>query len=421
MNNLDPLEVRFPAGSVLFREGESGNTGYYIESGRVRVWIKRDGGEVTLCELKEGELVGELSAIDLSPRSASATALTDCVLVKFNHHQILNRINMMDPVMQRLVHTLVERIRSTNSQITTAFGTGSNPNYLVNLPEEGPKSSLGNLKRESELRRAIERKELQLFFQPIVNLKSLKLSGFEGLIRWQHPENGLIGPDQFIPLAEECGMISDITQCVLSSMFSLAGEFQLAALKNIENVDQIFLTANVSARDIVDPAFAGKVIEQVGKAQCSPSLFKLEVTESCLIDNPQMAAETLDKISDVGIGIAIDDFGTGHSNLSSLISHPMSTLKIDRSFITAKLDEGNNSKIVSMILKLAVELGADVVAEGIETGRDMEILRQLNCPFGQGYLFSKAMPLTEALAFVQNWKADLANITNSGQPIARYA
>ncbi len=409
MENFESLGAHVPAGTILFSEGEHGDTGYFIESGTVDVLIRRDGMDVSLVKLGAGELVGELAMFDPAPRSATATALTDCVLVKFDRYQVINRINTLDPVMRRLMHTLVDRLRATNALITKNFGTGEDSYYEKTPAADGPHNSLENLKLEIALKNAIEENQLELFFQPIIELSSMKLAGFEGLIRWNHPEKGLIRPDSFVSLAEKSGLIFDMTKSALKATSEIAPEFQLAATHNPYHVEPLFLTVNITGRDIGDPTFARTVEEMLSRSSCIPSMLKLEITESYLVDNMDRAKQTLNKFAQLGIGIAIDDFGTGHSNLSSLIEYPMSTLKIDRSFITSKLTQHSNRKVVSMILALANELGADVVAEGIEHTQDLEALRQLNCRYGQGYYFSKPMPSEEALDFVRNWKSDIAS------------
>ncbi len=389
-------------GTELFREGNEGGFGFYIESGCVDIWIEREGEHVALATLTKGDFVGELSTFDLAPRSASATTASDCVLLEFSHDQISKRIQAMDPVMRNLIGSLARRIRLTNSQITKSFGSSMERAFDIpmNLVDE---NCLEDLTLEVELQQAIENEEFELYFQPIIDLKTMKLAGLEALIRWMHPEKGMISPDNFIPFAEERGLISGITKWCVSKTCELAPEFQLSALLNPKNVDSLFLAVNISGKNISCEKFAGWIEEKIRTSKCSPEMLKLEVTESSLLENMDVAKNTLNRLRDIGVGIAIDDFGTGQSNLAYLNQLPMTTLKIDRSFVTGKLNEQSNQQVVKLIMGLARELEAGVVAEGIETIEDLDILVQMNCDYGQGYYFAKPMPFLNALDFIRDW------------------
>ncbi len=395
------------AGTVLFREGDPGGSGFFLESGQVEIWVNRADKRVILGMLTDGEFVGELSAFDLAPRSASATAVKDCVVVEFNHEQLNNRIQAMDPVMSHLIGSLVERIRATNVQINDGFESDG---FLVAKAASRralDQTCLNELTLEADLLQAVNNDEFQLHFQPIIDINQMKLAGFEALIRWHHPKRGLVRPDQFIPFAEDNNLITNITRWCVDEICQQAPEFQLAALHNPEKVQPLFLTVNLSGRDVGCAEFGEWIEGAILNSHCPPEMLKLEVTESSLMENMDTAKQMLSRLRDMGVGVAIDDFGTGHSNLAYLCELPITTLKIDRSLVTGKPESNRNldanKPILKLVMGLANDLGVTVVAEGVEDTCDLSMLQVLGCDFAQGYLFSKPLPAAEALELVRSW------------------
>ena len=173
----------------------------------------------------------------------------------------------------------------------------------------------------------------------------MKLAGFESLIRWNHPEIGLIPPDNFIPYAEETGFISQISRWCVKSANAAAPILRQAALNNIKQVKPLFVTVNLSGKDVGSKNFANWIVDYLSSSICQPGMLKVELTESCLLENYSIATTMLHELRGIGVDVAIDDFGTGQSNLANLIDLPLSVLKIDRSFITGKLDIENNRKV----------------------------------------------------------------------------
>ena len=178
------------------------------------------------------------------------------------------------------------------------------------------------------------------------------------------------------------------------------------AMSNRANVDEIYLNTNVSGCVIGSKKFASWIEKAIEESNCAPELIKLEVTESCVLKNKAVAAETLAQLRTIGVGVALDDFGTGHSNLAYLGKLPISCIKIDRSFITSRLDNVKDKQVVELIIGFANVLEVDVVAEGIETLADLKNLRELDCLFGQGYWFAKPMPVEAAFEYGRNWKSN---------------
>ncbi|MCA1565108.1 MAG: PAS domain S-box protein [Acidobacteria bacterium] len=242
------------------------------------------------------------------------------------------------------------------------------------------------LRLENDLRRAVERDELRLQYQPIVSLDTGRISGFEALARWQHPELGLIPPGDFIPVAEEIGVIVELGQWVLEEACRQMRVWQLISPQH----NRLKLSVNLSSRHFVQPDLYERIVEVLTETGLAPAALQLEITESVLMENAHTVVPLLSRLRELGVELAIDDFGTGYSSLSYLSRlKPIHTLKIDRSFISMGGDDHENSEIVRTIVMLAKNMGKVVVAEGIETAEQLARLRTLNCDYGQGYLFSR--------------------------------
>jgi diguanylate cyclase (GGDEF)-like protein/PAS domain S-box-containing protein len=238
--------------------------------------------------------------------------------------------------------------------------------------------ALRRLQLETELRRAVDRGEFRLFYQPVVELETGRTRGWEALLRWDHPERGCVGPDEFIGAAEDTGLIIPLGRWVLGEACR-----QLRAWQNgVAGEEPLFVCVNLSARQFLDPWLPAQVQAAVSEAGLPPGSLKLELTESTVMRDPQSAAALLRAL---GIQIYLDDFGTGYSSLSHLHQLPLDGLKIDRSFVRGTLD----TAVVQTILTLASSLGVGVVAEGIEEAGQLAALRGMGCRLGQGFLFSR--------------------------------
>lgn len=239
------------------------------------------------------------------------------------------------------------------------------------------------LKLENDLRRAIERQEFRVFYQPIISLQTDQIAGFEALVRWEHPERGFVSPDEFIPLSEETGLIMEIGHFVLRESCRQMREWQ----KSLQR--PLMLSVNLSGKQFIQPNLIGQIKGILDETDFDPRWLRLEITESVVMENAEAATSMLLQLRELGAHLSIDDFGTGYSSLSYLHRFPVTTLKIDRSFI-GRMGEGDeNSEIVRTIMTLANNLGMEVVAEGVETEEQLAQLRTLKCEYGQGYLFSR--------------------------------
>src|SRR5687768_9625583 len=256
--------------------------------------------------------------------------------------------------------------------------------------------SMSRLKMETDLRHACERGELFVDYQPIVSLQNRTLIGFEALVRWRHPEFGLVPPKDFIPVAEETGQIFTIGQVVLESACRQARDWQ----DNYPAVPPLFVSVNLSVKQFNQPELVENITRLLQEFELPPRCLKLEITESVFTDNIEAAVGLLTQLRNLGVQLSIDDFGTGYSSLSYLQRFPIDTLKIDRSFVTQMMENEENLAIVRTIVALAQNLGMDVVAEGVETEDQLMLLRKLECENGQGFLFSTPLPDRQVDQFI---------------------
>jgi diguanylate cyclase (GGDEF)-like protein/PAS domain S-box-containing protein len=241
------------------------------------------------------------------------------------------------------------------------------------------------LQMETDMRRALDREEFLLHYQPIVALDNFRLRGFEALVRWQHPERGFISPMDFIPVAEETGMIVPLGEWVMREACK-----QMQRWQRIFPVDPpLFISVNLSSKQFSQNTLISSFAMILQETGVKPQTVKLEITESVVMENIDTATDMLRQLRGLGVQLAIDDFGTGYSSLSYLHRFPIDTLKIDRSFVTRMSENNENTEIVRTIIVLAQNLGMDVVAEGVETNEQLVLLQKLGCENGQGYFFSK--------------------------------
>jgi diguanylate cyclase (GGDEF)-like protein/PAS domain S-box-containing protein len=239
---------------------------------------------------------------------------------------------------------------------------------------------------ESDLRRALEREEITILYQPIVRLDDRSVAGFEALARWDHPKMGRMSPSDFIAIAEEIGLIVDLGLFVLEHTSRQLGNWQ----RSVRHREPIFASVNVSSRQLLRQDLIHDLRTVIARSGLARGTLKLELTESLVMENPEHAAQMLTRIKELGAGLALDDFGTGHSSLSYLQRFPFDTIKIDQSFVRAS-SKGQRPVILRSIIALAHDLGMEVVAEGAETDSDAVELYQLGCEFAQGYVFGEPM------------------------------
>jgi diguanylate cyclase (GGDEF)-like protein len=245
--------------------------------------------------------------------------------------------------------------------------------------------AVSRLELENDLRRALERQELVVHYQPIISLDTNKIGGFEALVRWNHPQKGLVSPADFISVAEETGLIVELGRWVLEQSCYQMRAWQLQNPRPTP----LTISINLSGKQFLQNNLIEQIQQILGETELDPRTLKLEITESVVMENAEIASSMLSQLRALGVQLSIDDFGTGYSSLSYLHRFPVNTLKIDRSFVSRMGPDDENSEIVRTIMTLANNLGMDVIAEGVETEKQLSNLKEMKCKFGQGYLFSK--------------------------------
>jgi diguanylate cyclase (GGDEF)-like protein/PAS domain S-box-containing protein len=252
------------------------------------------------------------------------------------------------------------------------------------------------LSLESELRLALERDELRVYYQPIISLQFNQLIGFEALARWQHPSRGLLFPRDFLPIAEESGLIIPIDRWVLREATRQMREWQT----KVPKMPKLRISINISSRHITQPDLIDHVRQALSESGLDPRNLKLEISEHTMMDRDKEIDDLFAGLQSLGIQIQIDDFGIGFSSLSYLSNYPINALKIDQNFVRKMAKDESQKKIVKAIIELTHRLGVDVIAEGVETNKQLEQLKQLECEYGQGYLISKPLDKDEVQALL---------------------
>jgi len=259
--------------------------------------------------------------------------------------------------------------------------------------------NLAQLKLEIDLRQALQRNELELYYQPIILLETGLICGFEALLRWQHPQQGMISPNQFIPIAEETGLIIPIgwwtLQKACQQTYNWQQKFSLQSLT---------ISVNLSGRQFSQSKLVEKIDEILYLTCLEHHSLRLEITETTIMENEQIVMEILSELKAMNVQLNIDDFGTGYSSLSRLRNFPIDTLKIDRSFVMKMDTESQNLEITKAIISMAANLEIDVIAEGVQTATQLALLRDLKCKYGQGYFFSKPIDSSQATKLIATAK-----------------
>jgi EAL domain-containing protein (putative c-di-GMP-specific phosphodiesterase class I) len=271
--------------------------------------------------------------------------------------------------------------------------------------------AVNRLKLEVELREAIARRQFRIYYQPIFNLETRQIAGLEALLRWQHPEQGLISPHKFMVAAEDRGLMVSIGQSVI-----LEACMQLRAWDTeIPGINALSIGVNVSASQLADAGFVPGVAAALRSTGIDPSRLHLEMTESVAASDPKLTATVLSHLKRLRVGVILDDFGTGNSSLSGLRQFPIHALKIDRSLIGAMLTDRATCDTVELIVVLAHQLKLKVIAEGIETARQLDHLHALGCDLGQGYLLSQPVEAKAAEELLRH-RSPLPHAKVAGAP-----
>jgi diguanylate cyclase (GGDEF)-like protein len=295
-------------------------------------------------------------------------------------------------------------LRDADAALFTAKALGRN--RVETFDETMRARAVERLETERALRHALMRGELRVHYQPLVRFDYSEVMGFEALLRWEHPERGMLLPADFLPIAEETGLIVPIGAWVLHEVCRQASRWAADAPPDSMPLG---VSVNLSARQLAHPDLVGTVAEAIATSGLPPELLVLEITESVLMTDRDLAVTILHALRSLGVRLSVDDFGTGHSSLGYLKTLPVDSLKIDRSFIDGLGDNPDDSAIVAAVVRLGHALGLTVTAEGIETPLQLAELRSLGCDLGQGFYFARPQPGEIAAALVHHrlrWRSD---------------
>ena len=390
------LRKTLTAGEYLFREGDTPTSAFLIEEGTVEIRSVRAtrAGEphrpMVIARLGPGELLGEMSVVDRSQRTATAVALVDSVLLVIDSEQIRDRLADADPIIRMLLDGQMKRYRGMLSLLRgSVLADVDVPESLASDPEAAADPGLSKFRLESHLRHALSKGELEVRYQPILEIASNRIAGYEALVRWEHPTRGAVSPDEFIRLAEETSLIVPVGEYVLDAA--------CAALERLRSEPMPFIAVNVSARQLANAGLMQRLVERRQTLGLPPGCIKVEITESQSLDYLQVA-DIIQHCHANHIAVSLDDFGTGYSNLTHLHQLDFDAIKIDQAFVREMFVSERAMSIVRAVIALGHAIHADLVVEGVETREQLDLLRELGCRYAQGYLIGKPDTLDATVA-----------------------
>ncbi len=390
----------FRKGEYLFREGDIGDCAYLIDSGRVEILAADlEGGQTPVAILGVGDILGEMAIIDGSSRSASAIALEDCEVVEVSQESLKERVEDADPVVRFLLSILTNRLRETikdnNDPTRSGLPIEASTTNIINLSDYQTSADVvEKIKLEKSLKHALDKNEFRVHYQPIIDAKTSTVAGFEALMRWNNSDRGVVRPDIFMGIAEETSLIVPIGHWIIQRTIRDFAKLKqnLKAEKKYKN--KMFLSINIAVKQFNDPQLFNILNKTAKYYSVPPEEIKLEITERVLIQGP-FILEWIQKARKHGYSVALDDFGTGYSSLSYLSNLDVNNLKIDKSFVDKMLKDSKSQSIVKSIIRMAKELKLTVIAEGVESKAEADLLKQFGCTYIQGYFYSKPLPMAD--------------------------
>lgn len=390
----------FKKGEVIFREGDEADCAYLIDSGRIEIHVDSlEENSMPVAILGVGDILGEMAIIDGSPRSASAVALEECEVVEVSKEQLNERVEDADPVVRFLLSILLNRLRETLKD--------SDDPDKSNLPIEASTTNIINLsdyktnadvvekiKLEKSLKNALDENEFRVHYQPIIDLKTGDVAGFEALMRWHNSDRGFVRPDLFMGIAEETSLIVPIGHWIIKRTIRDFAKLKqnLKAEKKYKN--RMFLSINIAAKQFNDPNLFNVLNKTAKYYSISPEEIKLEITERVLLQG-NFVFDWIIRARKMGYSVALDDFGTGYSSLSYLANLEVNNLKIDKSFVEKMVKDEKSKSIVKSLIRMAKDLNLTVIAEGVETQAEWDMLKGFGCTYIQGYFYSKPLPMAD--------------------------
>lgn len=384
----------------VFSAGEPGTCAYVIEDGCVEVLREEQGVVRRIAVLSTGAMFGEVALLDQQPRTATVRTLVPTRLQRIDRQDIAPLLAAADPVIQHLLNLLLARFRHSHALLPAEGPAALAPAEPSHDEEALRARALRALSLNSDLGEAIAREQMQVFYQPLVDLGHGRMCGVEALVRWQHPTFSLLGPPEFIPIAERTGTIQQLGRWVLDRA---CGDYRaLRALAREEDRAGFYVSVNLAAPELCNEGVVTMVREVLATHQLPAHALRIELTETCVITDRRRVEAALTQLRADGVGIALDDFGSGYAGLDYLRVLPFSCIKIDLRFVQQLADSDRSYQIVQSALALARALGLSSVAEGIEDAATAERLRELGCDLGQGYFYSRPVPLAELAVWARD-------------------
>ena len=401
MDSSEHSALQFKPGDIIIKQGDVGENAYIIENGEVEISILQDNGDKLVVGTRsEGAMIGEMSLIDNAPRTATVTAIQDCKLLKITKDDFTRRLGQADPVLRMTMQVILTRYRDTlkrvdiSSPVAHAFAAENLERTYLQQADAFEKIKIAH-----DFQSALGSDEIFLNYQPIINLQTGDIYGFESLMRWVHPERGFISPGIFIPILEENGQILEASKWAFRESCS--------ALTRIQDQSgykrDLDMSINFSSEDFSADNFMDNINTVLSETKVKPENIHLEITERLLMFQPSTARDSLDSCRKAGMNISIDDFGTGYSSLSYLHAFPINTLKIDQSFVRDMHLNKSSMELARSVISLGQNLEMSIIAEGVEQLEEAQLLKEMGCQYAQGYYFGKPMVESDVIEFVKNW------------------
>lgn len=380
----------FPAGVLVFQAGDPGDCAYVIEDGCVEVLRGEGAAAQRVAMLAQGAMFGEVALLDHQPRTATIRTLVPTRLVRIERDHVQSLLDRADPVVQFLMQVLLARFRHSSGESVAS---------LAGEQDDLQDAAVRTLTLANDLAHAIDRQQLELYYQPIVHIHDQSLAGYEALIRWRHPSLGMVNPMEFIPLAEKTGLVHRLGRWVLERATSDWALLQPLCVQS--GSEPPFMSVNFSAPELGSQGVVEMIRSALQRHAMRPAELHVELTETIIINSVDVVSQALQQLRTLGVAIALDDFGTGYAGLDYLQALPFSCIKIDKSFVQQMQSSERSFQIVRASLELARVLGLSTVAEGIEDESTRQQLANLGCTYGQGYHFGRPMPCAELPAWSQ--------------------
>ena len=397
---MEKFRRELAAGELLFDKGDRGDCAYIIETGAIDICRGAEDGGGVVARLGRRDLFGTLKAYGDHGKPVANAIVKDSAeaakvieeldrlgisLAMVAKQLTEDGVKLFKDAFDGLLRTLADRCRNLLDGVAgRAAGD-----------DDDLDQAHARIHAEQELILALERGELLLHLQPINRLDNLRVAGFEALVRWQHPQRGLVSPGLFIPLAEESVLINRIGLWIIDQSCAA-----LARLNALRGDTALFMSINLSGRQF-DPEVLPTLERAIAAHGVAPAQIKLEITESLLLQSLDEALPLLEACRARGMRVSLDDFGTGYSSLSYLHRLPLDTLKLDRSFVAQLESNDSGRRIVASVIRMAHDLGLDIITEGLETKEQIAELLALGADYGQGYWFSRPVALDAALEIVR--------------------